>query len=457
MAPLPFLNGATGDPSLVKYRVAPQATEGVPAEESAYTDFYGFGGSLGFEPSTIPRQALAGTSISRLKSLIGKLALPDSSIRLGDADPVNKMLMVALANFFRKYTNSDMTGWRRWFFSPNGSTSAAGWFTLLEDNDVLPRARFLDCAMRSIQASAAPNENFSVLLTLVRGMFDIHGAVTQTVGTASTLPKFRRFWEGQLTEDSVDNDLYLEIDDESDGEYLGKVGAAASFGASADILTLGEWNRFYNEETDRVDRRVGPIEEQVEFYLPTGATLVDGDVFKVEKLRDAWSPTYPTPRPISSVQTQFIVRKDGIDRTIRVEGGWNVSMTANNVARREDTGGRQSARVRRAGTLEIVLEPTRELGDLEFQRALMLAESVGVVIDAEVPVEIGSSGRPYRLVQIYPAVTPEGGTFGVAEGAQNRDEPLRLIADKPEASFTYDGITVAEAAAWVLENDITAL
>lgn len=457
MTTLGFLASATGDPSLVKYRVAPQANEGVPASEADFTDFYGYGGSLALESATIERQALPGASISPLLPLIGKLNLPDASFRIGDADPVNKMLMVALANLFRKYTNTDNATWRRWLFSPGAATAASTWFTLLEDNDVLPRTRFVDCIVKSLVASAAPGENFSVLTSFVRGMFDFHGAVTQTAGTGSTLPVFRKFWEGQLTADATDKDLYLKILDASAKTYLGKVAAASAYSADDDVYVLGEWMRFYNELADRIDRRVGSIEEQIEFYEPVGATLVTGDIFKVAKLRAAWSPSYPTPRPISSVQTQFVIRKDGTDRTIRVEGGWNISHEAPGVVRREDTGGRQSARTRRAGVLKIVLTPTRELGDLDFQRLLLTAEKIAIVIDSEIPVEISTSGRPYRILQMYPSVRGEGPGFGVAEGAANRDEPVRFVAGIPESEFTYDGIATSEAACWVLENDIATL
>lgn len=457
MATLDFLNGATGDPSLVKYRVAPQASRGIPADEADYVDFYGYGGSLAIEAATIARQALPGSSISPLLPLIGKLALPDASIRIGDADPVNHMLLVALANLFRKYTVTDNTTWQQWIFSPGAATAAAQWFSLLEDTDVLPRTRFIDCVVRSLTATAAPGENFSVLMSMVRGMFDLHGAVTQTVGTGSTLPKFRRFWKEQFTADATDKDLYLKIQSTSSATYRGKVTSAASFGSTDDTYVLGEWMRFFNELADRVDRRVGGIEEQVEWYLPSGATITNSDVFKVEKLRDAWSPSYPTPRPISSVQTQFIVRKDGIDRTIRVEGGWNVAIEAPGVTRRENTGGRQSATTRRAGVLNVVLTPTRELADLDFQRVLIAAENIGVVIDSEIPVEISTSGRPYRLLQMYPNLRGEGSGFGVNEGATNRDEPMRFVAGKPDSSFTYDGVSTSEVAAWVIENDIAAL
>lgn len=453
MSPLNYLNGATGDPALVSYRVAPQPTQSIPADEAAFSDFYGFGGPFTISPGVIQPQALRGASISPLATLIGKLALKDVGFRLGDADPVNKMLLNGLANLCTRYTHTNNTTWHRWLFSPGAATLAAPFLTMLEDNNVLPIARYTDCAIKSYALAAAPGANLSVAFNIVRGMFDLHGLVTQTAGSGSTLPIFRKFWTGQMTADAVDKDLFLKIVSVAGKTARGKVSAAAAYGAIDDAWLYDVWNRLYNEQTDEIDRRVGTFAEQVEWFLATGATLTDADIFKVEKLRDKWSPSLPTRRAFSSVETAFIL--DGSER--RIEGGYTLTLERQNVTRREDTGGRQSASVQVFGVLTPTLQFSRQLQDLDVQAALLAGTPLPVVLRAESADEIGSSGKAHKLITLLPAMRPQGDTFGVNEGATGRDESVTMVGAAPDTTFSYAGESTDEAVAIIVDTSVSAL
>lgn len=450
--PQTFFNGATGDPVLTKARIAPQATEGVPADESAFSDYRCYGLGVPISPQLIQRLALPGSSISPLSPLKGKIGLGFSQ-SLGDVDPANKGLLNVWANLMRKYTYTDNTSWKRWFMSPGGATSAAAYLSLLGDNDLLPRFRLRDLVASRLRMAAAPDDNYAMEWDGVFSEFDFWGAVTQTVGAGSTKPILKGFYDGQLEADSVDKDLFLKIQTAATKKMRGKISAAASFGAIDDDYVLGAYSRVYNELTDPVDRLVGVIAEQAKTYWPVGATLADNDVFQIAKRRLAWSPTYGSSRAISSVNTIFFL--NGTE--IRVEGGWNVEVSAPGIQRRDDTSGRQSGRVRKAGMLDVRVSMTREAADLDLQIALLKQDSVAAVIEAKSDVEIGTSGRPYRALMIFPALRPEGSTFSVEAGGQNRDEELTLVGGLPDSAYVYDGISVSEVMAFVAENDVAAL
>lgn len=451
-----FFTGQTGEPALTKCRVAPQTVEGVPALEAAYSDYRAFSAQTPLTPQLIERMALTGNSINKLRALIGKIG-GSMAQSIGDVDPMNKMLLNALANITRKYTNTDNTTWRRWTFSPSAATTAAAYLSMLIDNDVLPRVRYRDVALSALRLAAAPNENFAAEFDAVYSEFDFHGVPTQTVGTGSTIPIMRGFWSGNLVPDATDKDIFIKLINVLTFLMQGKVTTAASYGASNDSYALGSHSRVYNEAVDPIDRIIGNAAEQVRAYWPEGATLVNNDVFQIAKRRAAWTPSYPADRSISSVQTIFYLNSG----EVRVERGWNVEINVPGVARRDDTGGRQSARVRKTGALEATISMTRELADLDLQIALLNQGVVTIAIEAKTDVEISTSGRPYRFLQVYPACVPDGETFSVDAGGQNRDESLRLVAGLPDSAFAYnDGsgsINFSDAVNFVVENDVATL
>ncbi len=443
---LPFLSGATGDPINSKRRVAPQAARGIPAT-TGFRDFRSYLGPIRINSQEIERQAvIPGGAPSA--NLTGKMAIEGGPLSIGDLDPANPGLVNMLANVFGRYLLTDQTTYQEWIFALDQATAADPFLTLLEDNDVLPRFRVTDLLLGGFDLQAQPGSNLAITFPFAASEFDLHGEPAQTAGSGSTLPILKRTWAGNWAE--VDQDLYIRVDADngSDADISVKVGAASAYSNQQNVI-YGQWNRLQDES----GARVGKIAEQVMLYWPASPTLVALDEFQVPQNRASWAQTLGVERPISSVNTTFVL--DGVE--IRVEGGWTVSAAWQNLNRVDDVAGRQGAFVERTGQLAVTVTPTRRLTDLTLQAAIANAQTVSIVIEAETDVEIGASGRPYRQLLICPRLTASGATYGAEAGGQNRDESLTLTAAVPESTFAYGGFNVDSHCAVILENDVAAL
>lgn len=448
----PFLTGYTGDPINFKRRLAPQPTRGLPAV-TGFRDGRGYGGPVLISPQTVERQAI-NTGGAPLQPLPGKAQLGGGPFSLGDVDPANYHLLLMLANAFGKYSVTEVeTGRYRWRFSLAEATVADPFLTLLDFNDVTPQAKFFDLALGGFSMSAEPNGNFAMELPFAVGGYVRAGDPVQETGTGSTAPVIRKTWPGNWATDD-DQDIWVKfLTDNGDGTWEVQAGLGSSTVeptfSDTRTLTEGQWFRLFDTDGSRI----GVKAEQPEIFVAEGATLTALDVFRFPKQMTVFSPSLGTARAIASVSTSFLL--DGEE--IRVEGGWNIEAAWDTLEGRPDTGGRQSATVRRAGQLRATVTPTRDLVDLTLQHALDQQSTLPVVIDAETDVQIGATGSPYRVLVVLPACRPQGDLFSVESGADNREESFELVAGVPDAALSYDGLSFGSHLEVVVYNDIATL
>lgn len=447
-----FLSGFSGDPINFKRRTAPQATRGLPAT-TGWRDIRTLGGPVLVSPQTIQRQAI-NTGGAPLRPLAGKAEMGGGPFDMGDVDPADYGLIHMLANVFGQYSVTNVTGSvYMWRFSLAEATSAAAFLSLLDYDDVKPLHKFFDIALGGFTMEAAPGENFRIAFPFAAGGFVRAGDPEQETGTASTLPVVRKTWPGNWAT-TDDQDIWVKIlTDNADGTWEVQAGLGSSTVeptfSDTRTMTEGQWFRLFDTDGSRI----GTKAEQPEAYWPVGATLVELDVFRIPKRPETiFSPSLGTSRAISSVNTSFIL--DGEET--RVEGGWTVEAAWDTLEGRPDTGGRQSATVRRAGQLRGTITPTRDLVDLTLQYALDQGEPVSVVVDAETDEEI-AAGYPYRVLVVAPAGQPEGDLFSVEPGADNREEEVALVAGVPDASLSYAGLTFGSHLEVVVWNNLSAL
>lgn len=341
------------------------------------------------------------------------------------------------------------TGYNRWLFSASQGTVASPRLTVAEDYDQGIPFRIHDCAVKSLQIGAQPNQNLGVQLVMALGEFTLHGAVTQVSGSGSTLPRFLKFWDGNLAADALDRDIYYK--DTGAGLARGKIGSAASFGSIDDPSVLGDFSRVFNELSDEVDRRVGTIAEQIRAWRPVGATRTTNDVFKVLKRIAAWTPSYGVARPTTSVNATFVLNGTEIPTQ-----GWAATIATDGVERVEDVYGRQSATTRLTGQVVATIAPTREIADRDLQNALLQGVTLPVILEMPNDNEIGTSGKNYRGRLVCPAVKFAGNLFSPTAGGKDRREALTGTAGVPDAALSYDGSSWADAWTMELRNDVTS-
>lgn len=456
---LALLSGATGDPINLKRRIAQQALRGVPPLEAAWKDFESNGGPFSVEPSEIERQliSLGGQPAG---NLTGKINFGTGPIAIGDLDPANHVYLQALGNLFKQVDINDNDPWWEWIFSLAGAgfTATSPFLAMLNDNDVVPRQRVLDILVGAMRWTTSPNENLAVDFDIVVGEHDLHGLVSQEAGTP-TLCQVKRLHNGNYAADAdltEDGDLFIELQTVA-GLVLTvrtKIGVSAAYSNSQTMNADDTWYRLQDESGDRIGLDPSFMAEQILVRFDSGGTYTTGDEYKVLGRRAAWTQTLPVTRPISSVNTLFIL--DGVE--VRTEGGWDVEIAWENAESVPDVGGRQTATTERSGDLIATVTPTRRVVDMTLQEALMKASTVSLVMDAEAEAEIGASGRPYRNIIICPQCRVFGEGFGTEPGGENRDESITLRPERPDSPpFVYDSKSVSGHINIVVETDIAAL
>jgi hypothetical protein len=311
--------------------------------------------------------------------------------------------------------------------------------------------------------TTSPNENLAVDFDIVAGEHDLHGLVSQEVGTP-TLCQVKRIHNGNYAADAdltEEGDLWIELTDVT-GSVLTvstKIGVSAAYSNTQTMNSDNKWYRLQDESGDRIGLDPSHMAEQILIRFDSGGTYTTADEYKVLGRRATWTQTLPVTRPISSVNTLFIL--DGEE--IRTEGGWDVEIAWENAESVPDVGGRQTATTERSGNLVATVTPTRRVIDMTLQAALMKASTVTLVIDAEAEAEIGASGRPYRNIIICPQCKVFGESFGTDPGGENREESITLRPERPDSPpFVYDAgggvsYSVSGHINIVVETDITAL
>ncbi len=456
---LALLSGATGNPINLQRRVAVQPTRGLPGLEAAFEDFISNGGPFTMEPSEIERQVIALGGMP-LGNLTGKMNLGGGPFQIGDVDPNNIGMLHFLANLFGFYKVTDNTTWQKWEFglAITTPTTAAEFLTVLNDNDVLPRHRIIDMMMGAMRLTTSPNENLSTEFDFIAGEVDMHGLISQETGTP-TLPFVKRLHDGNLAADTLlteEGDLWVLFQTVA-GSVLTiqtKIGVSAVYSNSQTMNSDDLWYRLQDEAGDRIGLSPSQIAEQILIRFDSTGTYVTLDEVKILGRRAAWSQSLTVDRPISSVNTIFIL--DGVE--VRTEGGYDVEIGWETVEGIPDVAGRQTTTTQRSGNLVATVTPTRRLIDMTLQEALLKASTISLVIDAESDADIGASGRKYRYLLIMPECRVIGTSYGVEAGGENREESITLRPRAPVTTpFIYDGNSVDGHFNIIIENDIAAL
>ncbi len=191
-----FLEGATGEPSNLRRRVAPQWVRGLPANEADYVDYRDNGGPITIENAEIERQIIAPDGEPEA-NLQGKRNLTIGPISIGDVDPANPGYLLYNLNVLKRYTfaaNTPVSGVNRWRLGQREATAGPPYNSLLEDDDVLPRKRVKDLLLGGFNVGATPNGNYAATFPTVAAEFDFHGAPEQTQGgtTAQAITSITR-------------------------------------------------------------------------------------------------------------------------------------------------------------------------------------------------------------------------------------------------------------------------
>lgn len=460
--PNTFLSGATGDPIKAKWRLAPQTLADVPVnmEASTYRDARLYGLPARLVRDLVEQLAIAAGGAPQGR-LPGKLRVVDIPVTAGDLNPDDYGLLLLLANVATRHSVTALgSGVQRWRFALSQATVSALRLSLIEDSDVGPRKRVSDLLSGAFTLAAEVGGNLTAGFRAVAAEYDYFGAVSQTTGAGSTLPVYKRTFgtrgagTGNWAEDATDADLYTQIVSIV-GQTVtikNKLGAAAAFGSTSQAVTLGVWSEMLDSNSGL---RYGKVAETPRIYLPTGATLVALDVFRVLKRRAAWAQSLPVNRPIPAVNSKFIL--DNVQ--IRTEGGWDAEIARETIEFRPDVAGRQGGNVRVLGEIASRVNLTRDLADLLVEEALVNAESThALVIDCESDTIIPGGGvLPYRVLLVQPQSRFEGQTYGVEDGATNLEETAALVGETPDASYSYAGLSFSDAWEVVIWNNISSL
>ncbi len=460
-----FLAGASGDPLESKRQLAEQSCLHID-DFNPLRDGRTNAGPITFDKRLVDALKLAPGGVPTPK-LDGKAVINDFTINFGDVDPADRMLIHLLNNLleFRKVT--DNTTWRKWEFALSALTTpeaADRFLKLIVDTDVLPRMRVLDMLVGGMNLSAEAEGNFAVDFDCVASRFDFWGIPVQITGAASSLPTILGDYS---LDDATDNDawdgtftdsLFIEITTISAGVVTIKAefapiggGTPAPFGSSFVTYTLGDTNgvRLVLASDGSA---IGLFSRPILFTALAGATFVATDVFEVPVRRADFVPTLPLSRSIAVVGTQVFKGT----QQLSTEGGWELSAVWETTEVVLDPSQEQGGTPRRRGELVVTLTPTRQITNLDLQRALARKETLSWVIEGRTNVDIPSAGRPYLARFIIPAGRVMGPSYGTSTGGESTEESVVITAQVPASAFEFpvgSGETYASHFHAVLETD----
>lgn len=444
--PFPTLpSPVTGDPKRLQRWIGTHAALRRPVLTNGLHDFLGFGGSISPAPETIAAQAISPGGVP-LRPLAGKSPMAPGPLLLGDLDPGNPALLIGLANYFRRYSRTDLGGGALlWRFDVDQAEIADPYLLMREWTDVLPLFEAFDGQVSGFEVAAQAGQNLTFQFPLGFGSHRWHGIPAQVVGSGSTVPTFTGVSEHHFSLDAVDGDVWVEYTLVAGSvvtlrSAYGGASAPGSWSATQ-TYTMGDAPlRLYGPSGVRLGAKTsvagnGSISDQVRFYLPAGATAVTGDQFRVPKRGAQPSFTEPDRRAISSVNS-FVVL-DGEETA--TEGGYAITATREGFSVQPDVSGRQGATPKTTGNLVATATPTRELVDLTIQKILYERGEVALFHEAETDEVIPSTALRYRVIVALPGCTASGQMYGPDAGAANTQESATLTAGVPSATVSYGG------------------
>lgn len=437
-----FVGGATGDPKDHRLRIAPQDAQDID-DFPALIDTRDNGTDIGYQHQSVDPQKVTPGGIPTAR-IDGKTPLDGFTLRHGDVDPGDKLLLLALANVFGEYDLATASSRSRWRFGIGEGTDADEFLKLSLFDGVNPAWRVLNAKLGGFDLTAGPNQNLALTFPGLASRFDFFEVPSQVAGSGSDLPTIHGTLPAYShdVDDATPDSVFVEVQSVTSGVAVCKATIAtrasspAYAGSNTFSVTLG------GHPVEMIDEATGlslsgdpgaPLEIQ----WPEGATLTASDEFEIETRVDSpWSPSYATKRILPSRNVRLIVN----DLPIRLEGGFSLAVRWSDFSLQSDTPGAQGGTVKRAGELTATLTVTREIRDLVFEQLRMNRGRVPVVVDVVSKTIIPSATNlPYRFGVVLPSVGVDGPSFRNNAGATNTQEAPQLVAAEPDSAYSYDG------------------
>lgn len=469
------------DPIRLHRRVAWQSNDNLPPS-GTYYDYVGEGGLIAPAPTRVERLGIRSSPMAQDR-LAGKFEVKAETEGLGDLDPRNRCQAMWLMNFLNGYANVATvdTGAYKHRLGYSQANLPSSWLSMISDDDEgIPR-RFEQGVCSAFNITAGPKKNVRMTVAHPFGKWDASGAVTESTGTGETVLLVRGFWApslttGQLSADSVDQDVYIKTSTTTSGGITGvqcKVGASGTYGTEI-LATHGSTGEgqapgaenWYYVRVGAGDTLCGDEAEALMFHIPSGATYssVAPDTFKIPKRRDRVATSYATRRSLPEVNAKLYLGVGGsgsATQRFAIHNGWEISGAYPSVSVSYDTGGRQAITVDRRGRRNITLKLDRQHLDATLENYNLRQQALCAVITIYSTSLIASTVYPYGVAFAFPWLTiGDQPAWSVAQGANNLSESYVFTAEEvPGGStgLTWNGMTFTDDMDAVIWNDYSAL
>lgn len=450
MALTPFYASAEGDPVRMQRKIGWQTALGVPAPAGNLIDFMSNGGPVAPSPTQIERAVIRNTTM-RQAPIQSKSDVVGGPLDMGDLDVGNGAHLRAILSALGRYATTNPSGahYRHRISQAGASAPTVNALTLYTDDDTGNPVRWVDVRASGFSLVCQNRANLRLTVPIAPGKFDMHGAVTQTSGTGSTLPELRHTWSGN-TEETDDTDIYVQVVTASPLTIKVKVGSATTYDGAAISVTPGTW-QYLTYLTGNAP--LGRRDEQIQIYWPTSPTLVDADAFRILNRRARWSPSYGTARVLAEIQARFYLGTD----EIVLDGGWTLTVAIPGVETRYAPGTSQPIGTFRSGFQDVSLQISRRMIDYTLQRALLERQTLSCVLEMKNDTLIGATSAYYGAAIVLPAVTLTGPAHSTDAGGTNRDETFTLMCKEAASAFVYNGLNFTADCEVVVDTDLATI
>jgi hypothetical protein len=446
-----FYGSATGIGSRLQRRISQQAEVDLDPFVTM-RDFASNGGPFAFpfdrvEPGKV---SAGGAPLPYLPVKGGGVSV---DMPFGNVDPNCYGQLHALANFFGYYDitpNDSDPEYYDWRFDLLQSTAADPYLKLHDDNDFYRRT-MLNNRIGQIVITIGDSGRVDFTSTFHNPKeWHFWADPTQTVGSGNTRPTVRGPAGEVLTTESLDH-LVVEATTVSAGVVTLKTYDEGESAGVSQAYTIG------NRAVRLKDHLGVDFGSEARPYLGawgTGASVVTGNIWTVERRRDRWSQSLPTQYLIPAVN--FRLYYDGAE--IPIEGGITITGTWEVSEPRVDIFREYGGYVKRAGKMMWTVELSREIRDLVFQAGLHNRTKVALVLEGRTDSEI-TTGVPAVFRAVFPQLGASGEMFDVDEGALNTEESVTLHAEVPDTSYTdpVEGDSWSSHAGFLLRNAAASL
>lgn len=454
MPATPFYGVGQGDPVRMQRKFGFQAALGVPAASAALTDFLSNGGPVAPSPTWL-RRAVIKASAMQQAALASKTDVTGGPLDMGDLDLGNRVQLQLILSVLEKYNTATISGAhvRHKMSGAQASAPAVNAGTLWTDDDNGLPTRYVDVRAQGFTLVCQNRGNVRLTVPVAPGKYDQHGAVSQEVGTGSTLPELRHTWPGNREEDGGDDtDIYVKVTDAAPALKIKvKVGAATTYDGAEIAVTPGVWQYLYYLTGNAP---LGSRAEQIQVYWPLTPTLADNDEFKILRRRARWTPSYGTPRVMAETQARFYL--EGSEEIV-IDGGWTLTVAVPGVETLYAPGTAQPTGTFRSGEQEVTLQIVRRKIDNTLERALLDRAVKAVVLELKNDTLIGATTSYFGADIVLPGCHFSGRGWTTEAGGQNREETFDLMCKEPASAFSWRGSNVtADIEVWA-DTDIATI